>query len=84
MFKFSDHSSNQWYVLGTLIKYMDHQFKINLGISSNFDPKVRYLTCNIDCYGNTTIQFENVDDKSDSIMEYVNFIIDSILEYFKS
>lgn len=82
-FKMVDQSSS-WYSYGSIQYYSDKSIKINLSIYHNTNQDSIYVICLVNSFGELTTTFDGFNNDYDNFIEYVNFLIDSILKHLKS
>lgn len=84
MFQMSDNSAYPWYSYGNIQYNLDKSIKIDLSIYHNIKQVTGYATCFVDPNGKINTTLDGFKEEYDYFTEYVNFLIDYILEYFKS
>ena len=83
-FQMSDYSAYHWYSYGSIQYNLDKSIEINLSIYHNTKQDTIYVICFVDPNGKINTELDGFKEEYDYFTEYVNFLIDSILEYFKS
>lgn len=83
-FQMSDYSAYHWYSYGKIQYNLDKSININLSVYHNTKQDTVYVSCFVDSNGEINTKLDGFKEDYDYFTEYVNFLIDSILEYFKS
>ena len=92
-FQLSDESSSCWKSQSDIVYFKDLSMQINLSIQHKQKTNVNFIQCCVNSNGESDLKIDEFEvykelgiskEEYDYFIEYVNFLIDSILEYFKS
>ena len=83
-FQFDDRSQNNWYSFGSITEYSDKSKTIDLSLYSYNGYNSVYVKYIIDSLGETTTEWDGFKENFDNLLEYIEYLINSILKYFNN